>query len=172
MHRKQKNTTKKFAIIFFAQLLRFFLTFGSTCATICSVANRIIICRNISALPNIAKRMRETRFTSHPQNWIFVQVTYYRNISSRIPTLAAYKRAWRVFAWYAKRIRETSFTSHFDESLRIIVWRAHYYTQEYRSGHNEAVLKNYSFCHSSPWKPLKYKDFWRFLFFRERWVLA
>ena len=32
---------------------------------------------------------------------------------TRILTLAAYKRAWRVLVEYAKRIRETSFTSHF-----------------------------------------------------------
>ena len=43
---------------------------------------------------------------------------------------------------YAKRIRETSFTSHFEIGLRIYGVVNHtIYTQEYRSGHNEAVLK-------------------------------
>ena len=45
------------------------------------------------------------------------------NIStlSNIPTLAAYKRAWRVFAGYAKRIRENRFASHFEIGLHIIM---------------------------------------------------
>ena len=61
---------------------------------------------------------------------------------SRIPALAAYKRAWRVFVRYAKRIRETSFTSHFEIGLLIYGVVNHtIYKQEYRSGHNEAVLK-------------------------------
>ena len=104
---------------------------------------------------------------------------------TRIPALAAYKRAWCVFVGYAKRIRETSFTSHFEIGLLIygVVNHTIYntfnlitfsfarrnispigecceadseinfgatsisstckwiYTQEYRSGHNEAVLK-------------------------------
>ena len=61
---------------------------------------------------------------------------------TRIPALAAYKRAWRVFVGYAKRIRETSFTSHFEIGLHIYGVVNHtIYMQEYRSGHNEAVLK-------------------------------
>ena len=61
---------------------------------------------------------------------------------SRIPSLAAYKRAWRGFVGYAKRIRETSFTSHFEIGLHIYGVVNHtIYMQEYRSGHNEAVLK-------------------------------
>ena len=61
---------------------------------------------------------------------------------SRIPSLAAYKRAWRIFVGYAKRIRETSFTSHFEIGLHIFGVVNHTkYMQEYRSGHNEAVLK-------------------------------
>ena len=66
---------------------------------------------------------------------------------TRIPTLAAYKRAWRVFAGYAKRIRETSFTSHFKIGLLIYGVVNHtIYKQEYRSGHNEAVLKTSFVC--------------------------
>ena len=76
---------------------------------------------------------------------------------SRIPSLVAYKRAWRIFVGYAKRIRETSFTSHFEIGLHIYGVVNHtIYMQEYRSGHNEAVLK---ICRSSgrqkaetPWK--------------------
>ena len=61
---------------------------------------------------------------------------------SRIPSLAVYKRAWRIFVGYAKRIRETSFTSHFKTGLHIYGVVDHtIYMQEYRSGHNEAVLK-------------------------------
>ena len=61
---------------------------------------------------------------------------------SRIPSLAVYKRAWRIFVEYAKRIRETSFTSHFEIGLHTFGVVNHAtYTQEYRSGHNEAVLK-------------------------------
>ena len=46
-----------------------------------------------------------------------------RNISAlpKIPSLAAYKRAWRVFVGYAKRIRETSFASLFEIGLHIIM---------------------------------------------------
>ena len=47
---------------------------------------------------------------------------------SRIPALAAYKQAWRVFAGYAKRIRETSFTSHQHNLIRL--W-AEMHHQEY-----------------------------------------
>ena len=66
---------------------------------------------------------------------------------SRIPALAAYKRAWRVFVGYAKRIRETSFTSHFEIGLLIYGVVNHtIYKQEYRSGHNEAVLKTSFVC--------------------------
>ena len=65
---------------------------------------------------------------------------------SRIPSLAAYKRAWRIFVGYAKRIRETSFTSHFKIGLLIYGVVNHtIYKQEYRSGHNEAVLKTSRF---------------------------
>ena len=70
-------------------------------------------------------------------------IYYIAEISlSRIPSLAAYKRAWRIFVGYAKRIRETSFTSHFGIGLLIYGVVNHtIYKQEYRSGHNEAVLK-------------------------------
>ena len=85
---------------------------------------------------------------------------------TRIPSLAAYKRAWRIFVGYAKRIRETSFTSHFKKRTAIYgvvnhtIYMQEYFgfaedtrlgrvcetqisknTQAYRSGHNEAVLK-------------------------------
>ena len=51
---------------------------------------------------------------------------------TRIPALAAYKRAWRVFVGYAKRIRETSFTSHFKIGLLIYGVVNHtIYKQEY-----------------------------------------
>ena len=66
---------------------------------------------------------------------------------SRIPALAAYKRAWRVFVGYTKRIRETGFTSHFEIGLHIYGVVNHtIYMQEYRSGHNEAVLKTSFVC--------------------------
>ena len=63
----EKNAATKSAIIFFFQLLRFFLTFRSAYATICSVANRIIICRNISALPKMLAKasMRNTNFKKY-----------------------------------------------------------------------------------------------------------
>ena len=67
MRRILKNAPAKSAIIFFSQLLRFFLTFRSAYATICSVANRIIICRNISALPKMLAKasMRNTNFKKY-----------------------------------------------------------------------------------------------------------
>ena len=46
------------------------------------------------------------------------------------------------FVEHTKRIRETSFTSHFEIGLHIYGVVNHtIYMQEYRSGHNEAVLK-------------------------------
>ena len=67
MRRILKNAPAKSAIIFFSQLLRFFLTFRSAYATICSVANRIIICSNISALPKMLAKasMRNTNFKKY-----------------------------------------------------------------------------------------------------------
>ena len=45
-------------------------------------------------------------------------------------------------SWGAMWIRETSFTSHFEIGLHIYGVVNHtVYMQEYRSGHNEAVLK-------------------------------
>ena len=75
-------------------------------------------------------------------------IYYIAGISlSRIPALAAYKRAWRVFVGYAKWIREKSFTSHFKIGLLIYGVVNHtIYKQEYRSGHNEAVLKTSFVC--------------------------
>ena len=75
-------------------------------------------------------------------------IYYIAGISlSRIPALAAYKRAWRVFVGYAKWIREKSFTSHFEIGLLIYGVVNHtIYKQEYRSGHNEAVLKTSFVC--------------------------
>ena len=47
-------------------------------------------------------------------------------------------------SWGAMWIRETSFTSHFEIGLHIYGVVNHtVYMQEYRSGHNEAVLKIY-----------------------------
>ena len=67
MRRIRKNVVTKSAIIFFSQLLRFFLTFRSAYATICSVVNRIIVCRNVSAMPKIPPRanMRNTNFKKY-----------------------------------------------------------------------------------------------------------
>ena len=94
--------------------------------------------------------------------WIVGKMIYYiAGISlSRIPALTAYKRAWRVFVGYAKRIRETSFTSHFEIGLHIYGVVNHtIYMQEYRSGHNEAVLKNSRFRHSKIAKTLDFIGF-------------
>ena len=94
--------------------------------------------------------------------WIVGKMIYFiAGISlSRIPALTAYKRAWRGFVGYAKRIRETSFTSHFEIGLHIYGVVNHtIYMQEYRSGHNEAVLKNSRYCHCKVVKTLDFIGF-------------
>ena len=47
-------------------------------------------------------------FHEHQYKWITGKMIYYiAGLSlTRIPTLAAYKRAWRIFVGYAKRIRK------------------------------------------------------------------
>ena len=129
-------------------------------------------------LVGYAKRIRESRFTIHfeiglhiimqwatHKNLIVGTLIYYiAGLSpKRIPSLAAYKQAWRIFVGYAKRIRETSFTSHFE--IGLLIWGVVNHTtykQEYRSGHNEAVLK---ICRSigrqnaeTPWKHWLFRD--------------
>ena len=94
--------------------------------------------------------------------WIVGKMIYYiAGISlSRITALVAYKRAWRVFVGYAKRIRETSFTSHFEIGLHIYGVVNHtIYMQEYRSGHNEAVLKTSFVCLCNHLKTLDFIGF-------------
>ena len=91
--------------------------------------------------------------------WIVGKMIYYiAGLSlTSILSLAARKRVWRVFVGYAKRIRETSFTSHFEIGLHIYGVVNHtIYMQEYRSGHNEAVLKNSRFCHCKIVKTLDF----------------
>ena len=79
-----------------------------------------------------------------------------RNISDlpKIPALAAYKQAWHGFVGYAKRIlkcrnllKTLAFSwvqispnsAHLTQYLTL--FKKQFNTQEYRSGHNEAVLK-------------------------------
>ena len=116
MRRILKNAPAKSAIIFFSQLLRFFLTFRSAYATICSVANRIIICSNISALPKMLAKasMRNTNFKK------------YAGLFRRPPNVAN-----RI------RLRRAASNAHVFNK---------FHTQAYRSGHNEAVLKTSFVC--------------------------
>ena len=151
MRRILKNAPAESAIIFFSQLLRFFLTFRSAYATICSVANRIIICSNISALPKMLAKasMRNTNFKKYAG--LFRRPP---NVANRIRLRRAASNAhvfnkFHTQAYFGDcRMLRTGFV--FDEPLRTPAYSTKFHTQAYRSGHNEAVLKNYSICHSSP----------------------
>ena len=129
MRRILKNAPAKSAIIFFSQLLRFFLTFRSAYATICSVANRIIICSNISALPKMLAKasMRNTNFKK------------YAGLFRRPPNVAN-----RI------RLRRAASNAHVFNK---------FHTQAYRSGHNEAVLKTSFVCLCNFLKSLDFVGF-------------
>ena len=142
MRRILKNAPAKSAIIFFSQLLRFFLTFRSAYATICSVANRIIICSNISALPKMLAKasMRNTNFKKYAG--LFRRPP---NVANRIRLRRAASNAhvfnkFHTQAYFGDcRMLRTGFV--FDEPLRTPAYSTKFHTQAYRSGHNEAVLK-------------------------------